>query len=66
MEVRPSLNALQVIRLLAAAPAVEPAAGPDGAGIDDFARRYAASRGLAYPQERQPAWRDPAPGSSPR
>ena len=61
MEVRPSLNALQVIRLLAAAPAVEPAAGPDGAGIDDFARRYAASRGLAYPQERQPAWRDPGP-----
>src|SRR5262249_14605987 len=28
---------------------------------DDFARRYAASRRLAYPDQREPAWRDPGP-----
>ena len=61
MEVRPSLNVLQVIRLLELAPPVESATGPDGAGVDDFARRYAASRGLTYPDEREPAWRDPGP-----
>jgi hypothetical protein len=61
MEVRPSLNMLQVIRLLELAPPVEGATGPDGTGVDDFARRYAASRGLTYPDERAPAWRDPGP-----
>jgi hypothetical protein len=61
MEARPSLNDLRVIRLLEVAPAVEPATGPDGAAVDDFARRYAASRGLTYPDEREPAWRDPGP-----
>jgi hypothetical protein len=29
--------------------------------VNDFARRYAASRGLTYPDEREPAWRDPGP-----
>jgi hypothetical protein len=66
MEVRPSLSLLQVIRLLQMAPPVAPAAGPDGreldgAAVDDFARRYAASRALAYPDDREPAWRDPGP-----
>jgi hypothetical protein len=61
MEVRPSLSMLRVTRLLEAAPAVEPATGPDGAAVDDFARRYAASRGLAVPDDREPAWRDPGP-----
>jgi hypothetical protein len=61
MEVRPSLNLLRVIRLLELAPPVESATRPDGAGVDDFARRYAASRGLTYPDEREPAWRDPGP-----
>jgi hypothetical protein len=65
-EVRPSLNTLRVIRLLDLAPPVEPAAGPDGTvvdgtAVDDFARRYAASRGLTYPDRREPAWRDPGP-----
>jgi hypothetical protein len=61
MEVRPSLNTLRVIRLLEVAPPVGPATGPDGPGMDDFARRYAASRGLAYPEHREQAWRDPGP-----
>jgi hypothetical protein len=60
-EARPSPTALQVIRLLAMAPPVEPAAGPDAADVDAFARRYAASRGLGYPDEREPAWREPGP-----
>jgi len=61
MEVRPSLSALRVTRLLAQAPPVEPATGPDGGALDDFARRYAASRRLAYPDRREPAWREPGP-----
>lgn len=71
MEVRPSLSTLRVVRLLDLAPPVEPATGPgggepdggglDGTAVDDFARRYAASRGLAYPDNREPAWRDPGP-----
>jgi hypothetical protein len=60
-EARPSLSALRVTRLLEQAPPVEPAAGPDGTGLDDFARRYAASRRLAYPDRREPAWREPGP-----
>jgi hypothetical protein len=60
-QARPSLNTLRVIRLLEMAPAVESATGPDGAAVNDFARRYAASRGLTYPDEREPAWRDPGP-----
>ncbi len=35
--------------------------GPDAAAVDDFARPYAASRGLTYPDQRAPAWRDPGP-----
>jgi hypothetical protein len=61
MEVRLSLNMLRVIRLLEVAPPVEPVAGPGGSGVDDFARRYAASRGLTCPDDREPAWRDPGP-----
>jgi hypothetical protein len=61
MEVRPSLTILQVVRLLTVAPPVEPATGLDGAELDDFARRYAASRGLACPDDREPGWRDPGP-----
>jgi hypothetical protein len=61
LEVRPSLQVLQVLRLLEPASPVESATGPDGAEVEDFARRYAASRGLTYPDERAPAWRDPGP-----
>jgi hypothetical protein len=66
MEVRPSLTMLRVIRMLQAAPAVEPATGSDargldGTAVDDFARRYAASRGLTRPEDRGPTWRDPGP-----
>jgi hypothetical protein len=61
IQTRPSLSTLRVIRLLEVAPAVQPATAPDGAGADDFARRYAASRGLSYPDHREPAWRDPGP-----
>jgi hypothetical protein len=61
LEVRPSLSALRVSRLLEQAPPVDPATGTDGAALDDFARRYAASRRLAYPDQREPAWRDPGP-----
>jgi len=66
MEVRPSLSKLQVIRLLEAAPSVEPAtsltdADADGSAVDEFARRYAASRRLTCPENREPAWRDPGP-----
>lgn len=61
MEVRPSLTTLRVIRLLSEAPPVEPATGPDTTAVDDLALRYAASRGLAYPDNREPAWRDPGP-----
>jgi hypothetical protein len=61
VDVDPALTMLRVIRLLDAAPAVEPATGTDGPAVDDFARRYAASRGLACPGEHGPAWRDPGP-----
>jgi hypothetical protein len=60
-DVDPALTMLRVIRLLDAAPAVEPATGTDGPAVDDFARRYGASRALASPGERGPAWRDPGP-----
>lgn len=59
--VRPSLTALRVTRLLEVAPVVEPATGPTGAAVDDFGRRYAASRGLTCPVERDAGWRDPGP-----
>jgi len=62
-DVRPSLNSLEVIRLLCPAPAVQPAAGlggtgrgdtgrgdtgPAGRAVAEFAQRYAISRELTY------------------
>jgi hypothetical protein len=77
MEARPSLSSLAVIRLLDLAPPVEPvlglgdttgdttgdAGGEAGASaaVDEFARRYAASRRLTFTANRAPAWRDPGP-----
>jgi hypothetical protein len=61
VEVRPSLTMLQVIRLLEAAPPVTPMSRPDGLGVDEFTRRYAASRCLTCPDVRVPGWRDPGP-----
>ena len=60
MEVRPSLSSLSVIRLLDLAPPVAPATSLTGPALDEFAQRYAASRGLT-PDDRGPAWRDPGP-----
>jgi hypothetical protein len=60
-EARPSLSSLRVIRLLAPAPPVEPASEPTGAAVDDFARRYAASRDLSYHGRGTPTWMEPGP-----